>query len=97
MTKERHYNTILEPVVTEKSTLLSEENKVVFHVPLQATKKEVAEAVEALFKVEVLSVNTVRVKGKLKRFRGIPGKRKDEKKAIVTLKEGQVIDFAAGL
>ncbi|MGF1463173.1 MAG: 50S ribosomal protein L23 [Maricaulaceae bacterium] len=97
MTAARHYDTILRPVITEKSTLLSEENKVVFEVPVTATKTEVAEAVETLFKVKVEAVNTLRQKGKVKRFRGILGRRKDIKKAIVTLAEGQSIDVTTGL
>lgn len=93
----KHYDTIIAPVITEKSTLLSDQNKVVFKVPLAATKDEVKAAVEALFKVRVLSVNTIRAKGKTKRFRGIEGKRSDVKKAIVTLAAGQSIDVTTGL
>ena len=95
--KIAHYDTILAPVITEKTTLLSEENKVVFRVPLTATKPQIKEAVEALFKVTVTGVNTIKVKGKTKRFRGIIGRRSDVKKAIVTLAEGQSIDVATGL
>lgn len=95
--KIAHYDTILSPVITEKATLLSEENKVVFRVPMTATKPQIKEAVEALFKVKVTGVNTIRVKGKTKRFRGIVGQRNDTKKAIVTLAEGQSIDVATGL
>ncbi len=93
----RHYDTILTPVITEKSTILSEHNQVVFEVPLSANKVEIKDAVEALFKVKVTAVNTLRLKGKTKRFRGIPGRRKDIKKAIVTLKDGDTIDIATGL
>ena len=93
----RHYDTILSPVITEKATLLSEQNKVVFRVAENATKDEIASAVEALFKVNVTKVNTINVKGKTKRFRGIVGKRGDFKKAIVTLAEGQSIDITTGL
>ena len=93
----RHYDTILNPVVTEKSTLLSEDGKVVFNVPLSATKKEIAEAVEEIFKVKVTAVNTIRLKGKTKRFRGIAGRRNDTKKAVVTLEEGHSIDVTTGL
>lgn len=93
----RHYDTILTPIITEKSTILSEYNQVIFEVPLSATKVEVKEAVETLFKVKVTAVNTLRQKGKTKRFRGIPGRRKDIKKAIVTLKDGDTIDIATGL
>ncbi|TRO91275.1 50S ribosomal protein L23 [Glycocaulis profundi] len=97
MPAARHYDTILSPVITEKSTLLSEENKVVFKVPLNATKKDIAEAVEELFKVKVKAVNTLRQKGKVKRFRGIMGRRDDVKKAVVTLEEGHSIDVTTGL
>jgi len=97
MPAPKHYDTLIAPVITEKSTLLSEENKVVFRVPLAATKKDIAEAVEELFKVEVQAVNTLRLKGKTKRFRGIAGKRDDVKKAVVTLKEGHSIDVTTGL
>jgi large subunit ribosomal protein L23 len=93
----RHYDTILAPVITEKATMLSEHNKVVFRVAQDATKAEIAEAVEALFKVNVMKVNTLNVKGKTKRFRGRPGRRSDVKKAIVTLAEGQSIDITTGL
>ena len=93
----RHYDTILAPVITEKATILSEQNKVVFRVADTATKDEIAAAVEALFKVTVTKVNTLNVKGKTKRFRGRLGRRSDVKKAIVTLAEGQSIDITTGL
>ena len=93
----RHYDTILAPVITEKATLLSEQNKVVFRVAGDATKDEIASAVETLFKVNVTKVNTINVKGKTKRFRGIMGRRSDVKKAIVTLADGQSIDITTGL
>ena len=93
----RHYDAILSPVITEKATLLSEQNKVVFRVAKDTTKDEIAAAVEALFKVTVTKVNTLVVKGKTKRFRGRPGRRSDVKKAIVTLAEGQSIDISTGL
>ena len=93
----RHYDTILAPVITEKATILSEQNKVVFRVADNATKDEIAAAVEALFKVTVTKVNTLNVKGKTKRFRGRIGRRSDVKKAIVTLAEGQSIDITTGL
>ena len=93
----RHYDTILAPVITEKATVLSEQNKVVFRVALDATKDEIAAAVEELFKVRVIKVNTLIQKGKTKRFRGRPGRRSDVKKAIVTLEEGQSIDITTGL
>ena len=97
MSLERHYNVILSPVITEKSTLLSEHNQVVFRVANDATKPEIKAAVETLFKVEVSAVNTMVVKGKNKRFRGRPGRRPDVKKAIVTLGEGHSIDVTTGL
>jgi large subunit ribosomal protein L23 len=93
----RHYDTLIAPVITEKSTLLSEQNKVVFKAPLTATKDEIKEAVEALFKVNVVKVNTIVLKGKTKMFKGRPGKRSDVKKAIVTLQDGQSIDVTTGL
>ena len=84
-------------MITEKATLLTELNKVVFQVAKDATKDEIAAAVEELFKVRVIKVNTLITKGKTKRFRGILGKRSDVKKAIVTLQEGQTIDISTGL
>jgi large subunit ribosomal protein L23 len=93
----RHYDVILAPVITEKATLLSELNKVVFRVASDATKDEIAAAVEELFKVNVTKVNTLVVEGKTKRFRGRLGKRNDVKKAMVTLAEGQSIDITTGL
>jgi len=93
----RHYDSILSPIITEKTTILSENNQVVFEVPVSATKPEIKEAIEALFKVSVTAVNTIKVKGKTKRFRGIAGRRKDIKKAIITLKDGDEIDIATGL
>jgi large subunit ribosomal protein L23 len=97
MATARHYDTILSPVITEKATLLSEQNKVVFRVAKDATKDEIAAAIEELFKVTVTKVNTMVTKGKVKRFRGIKGRRIDVKKAIVTLAEGQSIDITTGL
>ncbi|MBZ8134607.1 50S ribosomal protein L23 [Afifella sp. IM 167] len=97
MTSLKHYDTIVSPVITEKSTLASEHNQVVFKVAIGATKPEIRDAVEALFKVKVESVNTLLRKGKTKRFRGIKGRQKDFKKAIVTLKEGHSIDVTTGL
>jgi large subunit ribosomal protein L23 len=93
----KHYDTILAPVITEKATLLSEQNKVVFRVPLKASKKDIKEAVEALFKVKVGAVNTIVRKGKTKNFRGVPGKRSDHKNAVVTLLDGYSIDVTTGL
>ena len=93
----RHYDIILAPMITEKATVLSEQNKVVFKVALDSTKDEIAAAVEELFKVRVVKVNTLIQKGKTKRFRGRPGRRNDVKKAIVTLQDGQSIDITTGL
>ena len=89
--------TILSPVITEKATNGSERNEVVFKVPLAATKPMIKQAVENLFKVKVKSVNTLVQKGKLKRFRGLPYKKSDVKKAVVTLEEGYQIDMTTGL
>jgi large subunit ribosomal protein L23 len=97
MPAARHYDTIVSPVITEKATMLSEQNKVVFRVAKDATKPQIAEAIENLFKVSVVKVNTLNVKGKTKRFRGRVGRRSDVKKAIVTLAEGQSIDITTGL
>ena len=97
MTDLRHYDTIIAPVITEKSTMASEHNQVVFKVANGATKPEIKAAVEALFNVKVAGVNTLVRKGKLKRFRGVKGRQKDYKKAIVTLVEGHTIDVTTGL
>lgn len=94
---ERIYEVLRAPVITEKATLASEHNQVVFRVPVDATKREIKVAVETLFKVKVEAVNTIRVKGKVKRFRGRLGKRDDYKKAMVRLAEGQSIDVTTGL
>jgi large subunit ribosomal protein L23 len=95
--KERMYEVVRSPVITEKATLLSEFNQVSFLVSLDATKPEIKAAIETLFKVKVTAVNTLRQKGKVKRFRGRVGKRVDTKKAIVTLAEGQSIDVTTGV
>ncbi len=97
MTDLRHYDVIVSPVITEKSTFVSEFNQVVFKVSPKATKPEIKAAVEALFGVKVTSVNTTIRKGKVKRFKGIVGRQSDVKKAIVTLAEGQTIDVSTGL
>ena len=97
MNKERMYNIILAPVITEKSTLGGEHSQMTFKVAQDATKPEVKQAVEALFDVKVKAVNTLNQKGKVKRFRGRLGKRNDVKKAIVTLEEGQMIDVTTGI
>ena len=97
MSTERAYDIIRNPVVTEKSTYAAEHNQVVFDVAIDATKPEIKAAVEGLFSVKVQAVNTLIRKGKEKRFRGRIGQRKDVKKAIVTLADGQSIDIATGL
>ena len=97
MNKTQHYDVIVAPVVTEKSTMASEHNQVVFDVAIDSTKPQIKAAVEELFSVKVKAVNVNIRKGKTKKFRGITGRRKDVKKAIVTLVEGQVIDIASGL
>ena len=91
------YDTLVRPVITEKSMLSSEAGKVTFLVPLSATKDEVKAAVEAIFNVKVNKVNTIRQFGKEKRFRGYVGQRSDFKKAVVTLAEGQNIDVTTGI
>ncbi len=93
----KHYDVILGPVITEKATMASENNQVLFRVAIDASKPMIREAVETLFKVKVKAVNTVLVKGKTKRFRGMPGRRSDYKKAIVTLHDGHTIDVTTGL
>ena len=95
--KERMYELVRAPLITEKSTLISEFNQVTFWVPVNAHKFEIKHAVEGLFDVKVTDVNTIRLKGKTKRFRGRPGTRPDRKKAIVTLAEGQSIDITTGI
>lgn len=93
----RTFDVIVNPIVTEKSTIAAELGKYVFEVPIKADKKEIKSAVEELFAVNVTKVNTLNYDGKTKRFRGRVGKRKAFKKAIVTLKEGQSIDWAGGI
>lgn len=93
----RHYDIIVSPVITEKATNLTEQNKVVFRVAPKATKPQIKEAVEKLFDVKVTGVNTLVTKGKKKIFRGQRGQRSDVKKAIVTLAEGETIDVTTGL
>ena len=92
-----HYDVVLAPVITEKSTMLSEHNAVVFKVSNDATKPQIKAAVEAFFKVNVTGVNTLTQKGKTKRWKGRPYTRSDVKKAIVTLAEGQSIDVTTGI
>ena len=95
--KERIFELIRSPLVTEKATLISEYNQVSFWVPLDSNKFEIRAAVEDLFKVKVTAVNTLRKKGKVKRFRGVIGKQNETKKAVVTLAEGQTIDVMTGI
>ncbi len=97
MREEELYDVIRAPLVTEKSTMVSESNQVMFKVAMSATKPDIKEAVERLFNVKVLAVNTLIRKGKTKRFRGVKGQQSDFKKAIVTLDEGQTIDITTRL
>lgn len=94
MSRERMYTIVRAPVITEKATALTDKNQVVFRVALDATKPEIKKAVETLFGVMVVSVNTLVQKGKTKRFKGRPGVRSDIKKAVVQLTPGQSIDFS---
>ena len=96
-TDPRHYDIIVAPVITEKATIASEHNKVVFKVSPKATKPQIKEAVEKLFDVKVLAVNTLVRKGKVKAFRGVFGQQQDFQRAIVTLEEGHRIDVTTGL
>ena len=95
--KPEYYDVIRKPVITEKTTMASENNAVVFEVAIDSNKPQIKEAVEALFGVKVKAVNTTITKGKVKRFRGQIGRRKDVKKAYVTLEEGNTIDVSTGL
>lgn len=97
VSKERLYELLRSPVITEKATLLSEHNQVTFRVPLDSNKIEIRKAVEEVFGVKVNAVNTIVTKGKTKRFRGQIGRRVDVKKAIVTLAEGESIDVTTGV
>ena len=97
MTYIKYYDVIMNPVVTEKSTFLSENNVVTFNVPMTATKPEIKAAVEGLFSVKVEKVNTLRQNGKTKRFKGVMGRRSDKKKAMVKLAEGHSIDVTTGV
>ncbi len=92
-----HYDVIVSPVVTEKSTAASEQNKVIFNVHIDATKPQIKSAVEALFNVKVEKVNTLVREGKTRRFRNTVGKLSDSKKAIITLAEGQMVDISSGV
>jgi len=97
MTDLRHYDVIVSPAITEKSTVASEHNQVIFNVAKKASKPEIKAAVEALFGVKVTAVNTLVRKGKLKRFRATVGRQSDFKRAIVTLADGNSIDVSTGL
>lgn len=95
--KPEHFDVIRKPIITEKATMASEANAVVFEVAMDATKPLIKEAVEAVFGVKVKAVNTTITKGKVKKFRGMTGRRSDKKKAYVTLEEGNTIDVSTGL
>lgn len=95
--KAEQYDVVRKPIITEKATMASEANAVVFEVAIDASKPEIKSAVEALFNVKVKAVNTTVTKGKVKRFRGRLGRRKDVKKAYVTLEDGNAIDVTTGL
>ena len=97
ISQNKAYQIILNPLVTEKSTQQSEFNKMVFSVPINATKLEVKSSIEKIFSVKVSAVNTILLKGKVKRFKGVLGKRNDIKKAVITLEEGNTIDISAGV
>ena len=97
LTQNKAYQILLNPLVTEKSTQQSEFNKMVFSVPVNATKLEVKSSIEKIFSVKVKSVNTILLKGKVKRFKGVVGRRSNTKKAIVTLAPGNTIDLSAGV
>ena len=97
ISQNKAYQIILNPLVTEKSTQQSEFNKMVFSVPVNATKLEVKSSIEKIFSVKVISVNTILLKGKVKRFKGVLGRRSNTKKAIVTLAPGNTIDLSVGV
>jgi large subunit ribosomal protein L23 len=97
VSRERMFEIVRSPVITEKATMASEHNQVVFRVALDASKPEIKTAIESLFKVKVKAVNTLRTNGKIKRFRGVLGRRPETKKAVVTLEEGQSIDVTTGV
>ena len=97
ISQNKAYQIILNPMVTEKSTQQSEFNKMVFSVPVNATKLEIKSSIEKIFSVKVISVNTILLKGKVKRFKGVLGRRSNTKKAIVTLAPGNTIDLSAGV
>lgn len=95
--KAEHYDVIRKPIITEKAAIASEAGAVVFEVAIDSNKPQIKEAVEALFGVKVKAVNTTITKGKTKRFRGMMGRRRDVKKAYVTLEDGNTIDVSTGL
>ena len=97
ISKEKAYNTIIKPIVTEKSTLLLENNQVVFLVDINSNKIDIKKSIELIFGVKVSSVNVIKVKGKTKKFKGTLGKRSDYKKAIISLPDGQSIDLSVGV
>jgi large subunit ribosomal protein L23 len=97
LTQAEMYAIVRSPVITEKATQMSAHRQVAFRVPLSATKPEIKAAIEGLFKVKVMAVNTLRQEGKIKVFRGRPGRRSDFKKAMITLAEGQTIDVTTGV
>ena len=95
--KPEHYDVIVKPIITEKATMTSENNGVVFQVAKDSNKPQIKQAIEALFGVKVKAVNTTITKGKTKRFKGRPGVRSDVKKAYITLEAGNSIDVTTGL
>ncbi|MAJ22575.1 MAG: 50S ribosomal protein L23 [Candidatus Pelagibacter sp. TMED64] len=97
MSKIHFYDSILSPIITEKATSLSEQNKIIFKVNIKANKKVIKKNIEKIFKVNVIKLNTIKIKGKNKVVRGKKVKKADYKKAIVTLKKGQSIDLTTGL
>ena len=97
ISQNKAYQVILSPLVTEKSTQQSEFNKMVFSVPVSATKLDIKLSIEKIFSVKVSAVNTILLKGKVKRFKGVLGRRSNTKKAIVTLAPGNTIDLSAGV
>ena len=97
ISKEKAYNVIVKPVVTEKSTTLSENNQIVFLVNINSNKFDIKKSIELIYGVKVSSVNVIRVKGKTKVFKGKVGKRSDYKKAIISLPKGQSIDLSLGV
>ena len=91
------YQVVLNPLVTEKATQMSEFNKLVFSVPITVNKLDIKLSIEKIFSVQVMSINTILTKGKVKRFKGVLGRRPNTKKAIVTLAPGNTIDLSVGV